>query len=62
MPEKASVPPSAPAPVTPVEAPPTSNWGWRLTIFLWLASFTFLYLYEVLAAVARVVARWMGHR
>jgi hypothetical protein len=29
------------------------GWGWRVALFLWGASFVFLFLYEVLMSIFR---------
>jgi hypothetical protein len=48
--------PAAKEPEPTVEAPPAppSSLAWRLTIGLWLTSFGFLFLYEVLMMVVRL--------
>jgi hypothetical protein len=43
-PAVSAAPSEPPAP----EAPPRIFWGWRLALFLWAASFVFLFLYEIL--------------
>jgi len=55
-PEKA---PAAKAPEPPADAPPAPppSTVWRLTIIVWLTSFGFLFLYELLLAVLRLFSR-----
>jgi hypothetical protein len=36
---------------------PRLHWGWHLALFLWVTSFAFLLLYDVLAFVFRVFRR-----
>ena len=64
QPEKPA-PPAPPAEGPPPEegppppaAVPRLHWGWRLALFLWVTSFIFLLLYDVLAGVFRVI-RWL---
>jgi hypothetical protein len=57
--------PAAPAAQPPLAAParpreesaptalPKVGWGWRLALFLWAASFVFLFLYEILISLFR---------
>jgi len=35
------------------ETPVGAGWGWRLALFLWGASFAFLFLYEILMSLFR---------
>jgi hypothetical protein len=51
-------PPPLAAPGPPREEPATAalpkvSWGWRLALFLWAASFVFLFLYELLMSIFR---------
>jgi hypothetical protein len=41
----------------PPAAAPRLHWGWRLALFLWVTSFLFLMLYDVLAFAFRVFRR-----
>jgi hypothetical protein len=49
-------------PDSPLSAPPAATspaprlaWGWRLALFLWLTSFVFLLIYELLIALFRAL-------
>jgi hypothetical protein len=59
VPEPAPLPAAAPeaAPARPQEERPETpkrvGWGWRFAIFLWAASFVFLFLYEILSSIFR---------
>ncbi len=59
VPEAAPLPAPAAeaAPVRPQderpETPARVGWGWRLALFLWAASFVFLFLYEILMSLFR---------
>jgi hypothetical protein len=62
-PEKQERPAAEAAPPTPVSDPqaaPKTGWRWRLTVFLFLTSFGFLFAYELLSAVLRMLKRGGG--
>jgi hypothetical protein len=52
-PSKDPVPASAPAAPVPRRRLAT---GWRVALFLWATSFGFLFLYEVLTSILRLVS------
>jgi hypothetical protein len=65
QPEKPAPPAPPPAEgAPPGEGPPPPataprlHWGWQLAVFLWVTSFLFLLLYDVLSGVFRVF-RWL---
>ena len=43
--------PTQPSARTTEEPPTRVGWGWRLALFLWGASFVFLFLYEILMSL-----------
>jgi hypothetical protein len=58
-------PPKPPAPHAPEEAqaataPPAISWGWQVATFVWLASFTFLFLNDLLTIVFKLASRIAG--
>jgi hypothetical protein len=57
------------APKTPVSAPsdpaqsagpPAISWGWQVAMFVWLASFAFLFLNDLLTIVFKLATRAGG--
>ncbi len=46
------------APTTLPNGPLT--WGWQVTLFLWVASFLFLFLNDLLACAFKIGARLFG--
>jgi len=50
-------PPPGEGPPGPA-AVPRLHWGWRLAMFLWVTSFFFLLLYDVLSGLYRLY-RWL---
>jgi hypothetical protein len=60
--EAPKVPPS-PAQAEPASANgpnPALPWGWQVALFVWLASFIFLALNDLLTCVFKVVSRMVG--
>jgi hypothetical protein len=58
-------PPKTPAPAAtqpqqPGAAPPSISWGWQVAIFIWLASFAFLFLNDLLTIVFKFAIRSGG--
>jgi len=41
-------------------AKPALPWGWQVALFVWLASFVFLALNDLLSCVYKVVSRMLG--
>ncbi len=64
QPEKPAPPASAAAEGPPSGGPPPPgavprlHWGWQLAMFLWVTSFFFLLLYDVLSGLYRLY-RWL---
>jgi hypothetical protein len=56
-PPAAEGPPPGEGPPPPA-AVPRLHWGWHLALFLWVTSFVFLLLYDVLSGIFRVI-RWL---
>jgi hypothetical protein len=55
--------PAAPAAAQPQQtgaAPPSISWGWQVAIFIWLASFAFLFLNDLLTIVFKLATRAAG--
>jgi len=47
--------PSEPAQPTP--RPSALSWGWQVALFIWLVSFTFLFLNDLLTIVFKLATR-----
>jgi hypothetical protein len=41
-------------------APPSISWGWQVAAFIWLASFVFLFLNDLLTIVFKLATRASG--
>jgi hypothetical protein len=52
----------APTPSDPAQtsAPPAISWGWQIAMFVWLASFAFLFLNDLLTIVFKLATRASG--
>jgi hypothetical protein len=54
-------PAAAQAATAPATGPnPALSWGWQVALFVWLASFVFLALNDLLTCVFKVVSRMVG--
>jgi hypothetical protein len=60
--EAPKAPPSAVQPETAAATGPNPAlpWGWQVALFVWLASFIFLALNDLLTCVFKVVTRMVG--
>jgi hypothetical protein len=51
---------AAPEPTAPAPANAALPWGWQVALFVWLASFVFLFLNDLLACIFKLASRGGG--
>jgi hypothetical protein len=59
-PPKATPPAAEPPPPSPAAPNPAIPWGWQVALFVWLASFGFLFLNDLLQIVFKFASRLRG--